>query len=468
MAQDILGLRKKNSLENIFQPLGLPSPDPNPFGPGKLFQTPPIQPTPSEAPPSESSPPPAPQATGEPSPNWIKILQDAYKPETGATNRFNELIGNMPERQDPGIARRIVASGMAIKGGMPAADAAMYAPHTRAMEDWKAQVDPAKDAANVERYANMNERQLLGNAATTMAWQERTDAAERSAARRAEVDRERIASNEKIQLEKNALIRWRDRGWKFNFDGPTVFMYNATGDFKDTGVKTANLSEMDRLELQQQLRLMENEQQGIIAQGLKQTPPGVTAAPTESNIRAARNQKFQKIVDENPWAINHLEQDNEGNWNFKPAPSAWFGSPNAEQVKGYNRVRELFGLPPDPTTQSKPPTPPAGRAQTPGVGPTPAVTEPWKPRSEYTPQTITKPKSDIASTVAPIAEALFKQPKQGDPGVYAPQKPPNAVAPPSTPPGRIAVYDAQGNLKGHIPDTPEQRKIAASQGLKPR
>src|SRR6187402_1456825 len=91
---------------------------------------------------------------------------DEYTPETMATDRFNKLLENIPERRSPGIARRIAASGSTFGGGgIKAAEQVMYAPYERELSDWKEKTGPYREAANLERYANANERQVTSSKA---------------------------------------------------------------------------------------------------------------------------------------------------------------------------------------------------------------------------------------------------------------------------------------------------------------
>lgn len=98
-------------------------------------------------------------------------LQELYSPETTASDRLSQLLGQYPQREKPGVWRKIGASIVGMGGGIEAADRALNAPHNRAVEDWQRQVRPAEYAANQERYNNSNERMLANQVMT----QERND-----------------------------------------------------------------------------------------------------------------------------------------------------------------------------------------------------------------------------------------------------------------------------------------------------
>lgn len=83
-----------------------------------------------------------------------------FTPATEATTRFNQLIDKYPERERPGLGRTIVASIAGLTN--PEASMKMLeAPNIRNLADWKNRIEPAQQAANLERQENVNERQFL-------------------------------------------------------------------------------------------------------------------------------------------------------------------------------------------------------------------------------------------------------------------------------------------------------------------
>ena len=87
-------------------------------------------------------------------------MNDLYDPETQATNRFNELLEQMPERNKPGVLRKIGASIVGLGGGPQAARRSLYAPYYNELEDWKEKIGPAQAGMTQERLGNVNKRQL--------------------------------------------------------------------------------------------------------------------------------------------------------------------------------------------------------------------------------------------------------------------------------------------------------------------
>jgi len=98
----------------------------------------------------------------DPASRW----EELYTPETEAADRFNELMNQYPERNKPGVWRKIGASLMGIGGrgnSINQQERFLYAPYYRQLEDWKNQMDPASVAMTQERMRNVNERQATGN-----------------------------------------------------------------------------------------------------------------------------------------------------------------------------------------------------------------------------------------------------------------------------------------------------------------
>src|SRR3990170_1924504 len=121
---------------------------------------------------SASTPPFVPETFNADSEDYGDItglINKMYTPETKASNQFNEMLGQYPERNKPGIMRRIGAGLIGLEGGPEAAEKFMYQPFERKLVDWKAKIGPAQAAMTQERLGNVNERTLaLQTAANTI------------------------------------------------------------------------------------------------------------------------------------------------------------------------------------------------------------------------------------------------------------------------------------------------------------
>ena len=80
-----------------------------------------------------------------------------YTPETEARDRFNRVLGEIPDRPNPGMLRRIIA-GVAGAFDENLGEDIAYGDYTRKVADWKLKAEPALKAAELERASNINER----------------------------------------------------------------------------------------------------------------------------------------------------------------------------------------------------------------------------------------------------------------------------------------------------------------------
>src|SRR3990172_384822 len=85
-----------------------------------------------------------------------------YNPDTRATDKFMELINNIPQRQEPGFGRKVLA-GLTSLGpeGQQGAERVKYGSYGRNVADFKLKADLLKDLASEERAGNINERMLM-------------------------------------------------------------------------------------------------------------------------------------------------------------------------------------------------------------------------------------------------------------------------------------------------------------------
>lgn len=143
-----------------------------------------------------------PRSMGPQEPNIAQLMQQFYTPETQATDAFNKLVQNAPQRNKPGIARRLAASAGALgapKGkGIETAEQFMYAPFMRNTQDWMAKMDPNYKAASLENARNANERQLAGSMAQYTMGERKQAESER-----------KNRADEKIRADRAAVYRFK-------------------------------------------------------------------------------------------------------------------------------------------------------------------------------------------------------------------------------------------------------------------
>jgi hypothetical protein len=219
-------------------------------------------------------------------PNIADLMRQFYTPETQAGDAFNQLVRNAPQRNKPGIARRLAASGAALKGGPQSAEQFMYAPYMRDTADWMAKMDPNYKAAQLENTANANERQLAGSMAQyTMSDRKQTETERKN------------RSDEEIRRKRAEVYDFKSRNpnMRFDFSGPTVKAADPlTGKVYDTGVATGSMTDMDRINLQGEW--------GVA----RARESGAQARATEG----VRQEGRERLVDKRGWSV---VQDQDGN-----------------------------------------------------------------------------------------------------------------------------------------------------------
>lgn len=213
--------------QNLFQPEGPPY---------QPFEGPPYEP--------QMEPPLSPNLYQAMTPEDAVAMRfrELYRPETEASDRYNQLAQQMPKRNKPGFLRKLGASFVAVGPGIQAAEHSLDPKFYHGMEDWKAQMEPAERAMQQERYENVNKRYLAAQTS-------RQDIAER---RQTEAERHNRATEENT-AKRNEIYRMKQMNpnLKFDFSGPTVLVGDpGTGKVTDTKIPTGSLSEVDKINLQ--------------------------------------------------------------------------------------------------------------------------------------------------------------------------------------------------------------------------
>jgi hypothetical protein len=170
-------------------------------------------------------------------------MSKMYTPESEATDRFNQLIEGMPQRNKPGMLRKIASIAAGTLGGPEAFDRSMYGNYNNKMKDWKEQLDPAYKSATLERQSNVNERTLAMQTISAELREQAQQHKEANDTKRAEIAQQRADVYE---------YKAKNPNLQFNFTGPTVKVSDPqTGKVADTGIPTGNISDADKLALQQ-------------------------------------------------------------------------------------------------------------------------------------------------------------------------------------------------------------------------
>lgn len=199
-------------------------------------------------------------------------MDKIYNPQYESRDRYNTLLGDYPEREEPSWARKIVAGSMGMsarnhnENPLTTMESVLNMPHIRDVADWKEQVDPNYKAADLENRSNINERTLAGNILTNKYQTDRFMEQGRQADEKARIAEEKNRATA-TNTANNARLKYlAQTGWKVDYSGPTII---ATRTNPDTGLPekmemgdTGKVDEQTRLDTQGYYRVQAANQFG--------------------------------------------------------------------------------------------------------------------------------------------------------------------------------------------------------------
>lgn len=277
-------------------------------------------------------------------------MRELYQPETAASDRFNELQNNYPQYEKPGFWRSAAGALSAFgPGGHEIGMKVANQHNDQRMSDWKNQIGPAQQAANIERQENVNSRTLAHNTVQNEISGRRLDETTRNNER-----------NSAVRESRARVYEWKSRnpGMKFNFSGPKVLMTDpTTGKVTNTGIDTGNLSDEDKMDIGQ-----DNAMQRIGAQGAVQ-----------SGLETQRQTGRETVQDQRAWSQGNVPDPNDptksiailynsitgetkpltmGGQNTGPVSGTGGGAarpelPTQGRVREFTAARELFNTNPE-------------------------------------------------------------------------------------------------------------------------
>lgn len=183
--------------------------------------------------PSTNQQPDANQSVGD-------LLQSLYTPEHTYSDMYKADIDAMPQRKKPSIKAKIAASLVGMGGNIKEVDSVLNGKYNEELSDWLTKTKALEPAMTYERYGNTNDRTNAYQTASTVL-------RERDLARK-EKD---SAFNQDITNKKLALQAITAQGWKLKTgkDGYIYSISSASGEQKNTGVKSGELSDLDKIQL---------------------------------------------------------------------------------------------------------------------------------------------------------------------------------------------------------------------------
>jgi len=234
--------------------------------------------------------------SGIPSKSFQEQLEELGPFDTSRQDAYNALLAAKPQREDPGILRRIVAAGMSVgahpgdvRDPVKTQEEVMYAPHLRAMKDWSDQVEPSYRSAQLENTANANERQA--RTATINA----RNAADKLIAHEREVNAQ-IASREKLAAEKNALLREKQNGAQVSFSNGHAIVHRLDGTIYEAPVDLTNYSALEIAQLTADAAQTRVETQGQTARDVASIGANSRESVAETNVA---NRELFNVPDPN-------------------------------------------------------------------------------------------------------------------------------------------------------------------------
>lgn len=175
-------------------------------------------------------------------------MRELYQPNTESTDRFNQMINQYPQEENPSWLRRIGAMVMDYTKGSKAGQDYYREPFNRKRDEWKDKIGPAQQAANLERYENVNQRTLAYNQMST------------------ELREKALLAKEKNDEARTKILQQRADIYAFRANNPNlkiiipkggnVQAFNPlTGETHDTGIPSGSMTELDKIQMQGDQRM---------------------------------------------------------------------------------------------------------------------------------------------------------------------------------------------------------------------
>lgn len=235
-------------LKQIFDSMNQNSESPSPFNP------------------TSYNPPPV-----DPNQGLNTIATNMYTPETKSIDRFNQMVDDFPTQPKPSFGRRLGAGALAATadifgngGGKNIWDEMSgNNDYKKNVDNWKTQIGPVEQAANIERQTNANERMVNHQQISDRLKEE---------AQAAKIKGDEVKNKIAQQKADAYEFKARNPGMKFDFTGPKVKVLDPTsGKITVTEFDTGNLSETDKINLQQQGKMEQIDAQGKNANTVAET-----------------------------------------------------------------------------------------------------------------------------------------------------------------------------------------------------
>jgi hypothetical protein len=280
--------------------------------------------------------------------------------QTRDTDALRQLISQYPNREQykPSILKRIGSGFIGVNEGSKAQQSYLDSGYDDAIADWKNQIAPAEDLANLERYGNTNSRQGLYQG-------ERIDIMRGELERKTAQGNARIAQNqEKIdqnqqkidhvlaredisESEKLALTnKYRKEQIKLKGDIDYT-RQQLVGTQQQANIGAKGEVDKDIQELRGTQRIEQIGATGAQARTTKATPSGGTKATSQSEAQkkiGVQNRVGQAQREHPEWSDWITIDPNTGQVNIENPSTGFFGRQTGPDDKTYKEMQQYFGV----------------------------------------------------------------------------------------------------------------------------
>lgn len=187
-----------------------------------------------------------------------------FVPDTRYQDMFGQQIGNMPQRETPGMIPRIFAgaAGLGSLSGaqniQPLQDEILYGRYNRDLRDWGGKTAAALDAANLERQTNVLAKSAYDDVLGRNIQQQRADeyirrgdtAIKEQEAKERDRDARAMLEQRKVEIMDFNARNAGQYTWKTMQDGKIWGLHNKGGKPLETGLTPQELSPIQKKQLE--------------------------------------------------------------------------------------------------------------------------------------------------------------------------------------------------------------------------
>jgi hypothetical protein len=185
-------------------------------------------------------------------------LNQVYSPQHEYSDLYRRGLDEMPQRNKPGMLRKILAITAGVGLGSPeAGDQALYAPYYRQMGDWQERMRALQPGMTAERYENTNERMMNRDILANKERDRQNDIRERDVARREQLDKSNIEIRQQRADAYAQNLEFKQQHPKHELKavpGGNYVWFNPEDPEEgpiDTGIKTGTMSKVEEINLGQ-------------------------------------------------------------------------------------------------------------------------------------------------------------------------------------------------------------------------